>query len=566
MALVTPLGLMSRGSYADPSFTANPSAHYTGRRTRSNLRTVTVYVPGPGVTPSSSQAPAFQETFNALADNDLPVIVPRLGATDRWATSAVVGAGGLIDQAIAWAATPLSLGAMATLPNKVNLVAHLNGALNAIVWAWQHPGMIRSIVLLAPIVDPGAFYTANPSFQASIDADWGSHGAFLAALPNINPMAAANQALVRPFADRILCVYAASGTQVDPNAVIAWANLVGANLLEVPGGDSVVVNSQAEAVAAFVQRTVVKRPSVDIRWEDNDWDLFTERPLTLPGPPPNNVRDLRTSVFPDGRRGQVTRVSGSGGNERWSYTVTGFSAPDVGVRTTWYNGDGDTVGQPGNIMRGRFTATTYLLYVCWANIFFSIGWIINRGIWSGTLGANDLVLTQTENTTIPGIRLNAGGQVLASSRTANVVTLVIDPASAPKFKSGTIDVVMAGPIGNFSGNAVLVDDQHIVYTLAGADVASGGPGSWADIFGAYPYDIETTLVGDVMRGRTRIAGMDWPSWTDPNWTFVWTDAHGGPTFQGYGEAGVMGNHIGIFKPPSPPEQQMQYGRTVVYEV
>lgn len=560
---VTPTGMTSWCLYQDPSYDPGESlAGYVGRLSRSDGRTPVVYLHGPTDTPVSTQAAPFQETFNAVAGNAYPVLVPETGATAQWATSDTVGASGFIDDAIAFAALGQGNGGFLTLPNKVGIYGVLNGALNGLVWAWNNPGKIRSIVVVAPVVDPGAFYTANPTWQASIDADWGTHGAFLAALPSISPMA--NLDLIRPFAHRILCVYAASDEYVDPSGVIAFAEQVGAELLEIPGNHAAVVNSAAEAAAMWTIRTIPDRASFTVRWDETDWARFKATALTLPSAPNNNVQTVRTVVRPGGRRGEVVRSIGNEGNERYIFTARGFSAPDGGVSTVWYNDDGTTTWQQGNAHRVRLSGGTYLAYMTWSNIFFSIPWIVNRAIWTGTVGGNDLVITQLENSTIPGIRLNAGGPIFASSRTAGVVTVIVDKADADRNYKGLIDIVLPG-IGNYAGPVTRVDDTHLTFPLAGGDVASGGPGSWADFFSAFPYHADTRLVGDVMQGRFYPLDMDPPDYGDPDWSFVWTDAHGGPTFAGYGEFGILAAHLGIFGPPSPPEQKVQFGPTVVYE-
>ena len=555
---LTPLGLMSRCSYADPSYAAGEQmAFYTGRYQRSEGVEPVVYLHGPNVDASTSQAARFQETFNAIAANAYPVLVPETGSTSQWATTDTVGASGFIDDMLDYA-NQASTGSAQTRKDKVGLYGYLNGALNAINWAWRNPGKVRSVVLLAPIVDPGAFYTANPTWQASIDADWGSHGAFTTALPTIDPMQ--NLDLIRPFAHRILCVYSPDDEYVDPDGVLAFAELVGAETLEVSGLSAIVANTAAEASAMWTLRKMRERSSAYVAWDEHDWERYTQVAATVDAPL-NTFSLLTTDSYGAGRRGEWRRTAGVQGNERYGYLLDEVSAPDVAVKTIWWNDNGQLVGQPGNIMRGRVDPATddFLFYIAWADITFRIPWWVNRGKWSGPVGGPNggLVLTQVESGVIPGLRLNAGGDVLASSRQGNTVTITVLEADADRnFRSGTLDVILPG-IANFTGfGATRVDANHIRYTQAGGDVPSGGPGSWADFASGYPYNAETMLVGGTMQGRFWPLDIDPPDWGDPDWTFTWVES-GSPSWAGYGNPGQMAGHVGITFSDNP--HRLQFG-------
>jgi len=550
MPLATPTGVESISVYSDPSYAAGEAiSQYVGRLYRPAGREPVVYLHGVTDTPASVQAAAFQETINAVAGNSYPVLVPETGATAQWATNDTVGTGGFIDTAIAWAATPATQPNFGTSGTKVGLYGVMNGSLNALNWAWRNPGKVRSVVLFGPIVDPGAFYTANPSLQASIDADWGTHGAFLSALPTIDPMQ--NLALIRPFAHRILCCYAASDTVVDPAKVLAFAELVGAEVLEVAGGNAQVINGPAEAAAMWTVRKMRERSSAYIGWDEADWDRFTQVPMTLPSAPANNTNTVDTVVAPGGRRGEFVRVSGGEGNERHAYLLDELSAPDVSMRSAFYSQDGNLSGQQGLVLRGTNpTPTTYLLYLCWTDIVFNIPWWINRGKLSGTIGGNDIVLTDVQGGVIPGLRLNAGGQILASSRTSNVVTITVAEADADRnFRGGVLDIAMAGAIGGATVlGAVRTDANHIQYASVGANVASGGPGSWADFNSGFPYQAEARMIGQRMEGRFAPLGADLPDYGDVDLSFTWTNDVTAPQFAGYGRPGLFAGHVGILTP------------------
>lgn len=66
------------------------------------------------------------------------------------------------------------------------------GGCAALNFARRFPNRVEKIGLVIPMLDLGAFYTNNPAFQAEIDAAYGNHAGFLAALPTHNPMAFAS--------------------------------------------------------------------------------------------------------------------------------------------------------------------------------------------------------------------------------------------------------------------------------------------------------------------------------------------------------------------------------------
>lgn len=567
---LTRLGLMSRSYYADPSYAGVGDAHdaYVGRYQRSGGVEPVLYLHGPNVDAASSQTARFQETFNAVAANAYPVLVPDTGSGAQWATTDMVGTSGYIDDVLTWASSNAALGTANVAAGKVGLYGYLNGALNALNWAWRNPGKVRSIVLLAPIVDPGAFYTANPTWQASIDADWGTHGAFTTALPTIDPMQ--NLALIEPFAHRILCVYSPDDEYVDPDGVLAFAELVGAETLEVAGVSAMVANTAAEAAAMWTLRKMRDRPSVYVAWDESDLANFDVVPATTPNVVADNVNVFRTTDrYGAGRRGEFVRVSGTEGNERHLLLHNGLSAPDVAVTSTWWNDNGLLHGQPGNIMRGHIDADagTFLVYIAWADIVFRIPWWVNRGKWSGTVDDNDLVLTQVESGVIPGLRLNAGGEVLASKREGNVVTLTVRAADADRnFRTGVLETIVTGLGGGFDVIGVQrIDANHLQFANVGADVPSGGPGLWADFGSGYPYNVHTELRGGTMLGVAWPPHMDRPDFGDPDYSWTWTES-GSPLWAGYGRPGQMAGHVGIDQPDGSVQVPVQFGPSIYQEL
>lgn len=550
MSIVPLPGSTSASLFVDPSYTAGEQLNsYVGRLHRATGRTPVLYFHGYQQRPADLQAQLYQPQINAAASTSYPVIVADLGGGSQWATPDVVDVGGHVDDALDYAAGNTDIG---TRADKVAVFALGMGTLNALNWAWRHPGRVRSVVLIGPIVDAEKFYDDNPTFQAAINTDWGSQAAFDAALPTIDPMR--NLDLIRPFGHRIQLWYAADDEYIDGADVEAFAELVGAEAIEFPGTHVDLPAAPADRAAMFTLQQIRDRARAYTGWDNSDLTRFTEVPVSLPVVP-GNTNLLRTTVGVDGRRAEFVRVAGTEGNERHAQLLNDFSAPDMAVRTVWHNGEGRLqVGQLGNVMRAVIDADagTYLMYVAWSNVLFFVPWIINRAVWSGTVGGNNLVLLGGTNSTIAGLRLSAGGEVLASERQGNTVTLICREEDLDaNYRTGVVEVLLDDPtLADFSGLAVRVNHNRLQYTQTGADVTSGGPGSWADFGSCYPYVADTELVDRTMRGRFYPPGMDAPDWDDPDWSFTWTDVAGhGPA--GYGQAGWLANHVGIFVPNEP---------------
>lgn len=491
---------------------------------------------------------AYDGVFSAVTSVSYPLLASRLGGQSQWATPDVVDPGGFVDDALDWAAGQVWIN---TRVDKVAIVAFGMGTLNALNWAWRNPGKVLSVALVGPIVDAEAFYDSNPSLQAAIDTDWGSGAAWTAALPDIDPMA--NLDAIRPFAHKIKLWYGDADTQIAAADVQAFAELTGATAVEFAGSEADRHLVPSDQVAIFTLATIRDKDRAYVGWDERDWGRFQALTLTVPADPADrNVNQQHTIVAPGGRRGEFVRFSGDESNERFVYLLPEVQAPDMYVGNVWHNGDGGVmVGQHGNPLRAFVDPDTgaYLMYMAWSNIFFAIPWIINRAVWAGTLGeVGPPALLGLTNSTIPGLRLSAGGEVLASERSGNVVTLTVHQDDADRaYRSALVDIVMAGPLGNFTGLVARTDANHLQYTQAGADVTSGGPGSWADFASCFPYNADTDIVGDTMRGRFYPLDMDPPPMGDPDWGFTWTDT-GGWGHTGYGYGGVLFAHAGINTP------------------
>lgn len=526
---------------------------YIGRTKRPQGRTPLVYLHGFFGDTYTVLDDSYQPIFRSHADGmGTPVIVADLGGGSNWATPDIVGAGGYIDDAIEHAHDSTWMG---TREDKVAIEGASMGTLNGLVWCYNRPNQVRACALVGPIVWLEKFYTDAPVFQGAIDTDWGGHGNFVAALDDIDPWR--NIDRIRPFGHRIRMWYAADDEYIDPADVIAFAELVGATAVEIPGTHADLLNAPSDAKAAWVAATIRDRRQVYIPWNREDWGRADYVGLTKEGyPTAPNEYAFTTEATGAGRSAVYTRTAGAHGNDRHGVLFREFRAPDSAVRTVWAEeGGGRMSGQQGNIHRAVIDedAGTYALFIAWHNVLFSVPWIVNRAIWTGqlayptALSAGTLVQVGSNNSVIAGLRRSAGGDILASSRSGNVVTIVVHDADADaNYRSGVLDVTFDGAgLSSYTGLVTRLDDTHLQFPQAGADVISGGTGSWADFTSCFPYVADTELSGDVLRGRFYKPGTPVPAWGDTDWGFVWNAAGlGGPN--AYGQSGVMLGHVGLF--------------------
>lgn len=526
---------------------------YVGRTKRPQGRTPMLYFHGFFGDVYAVLADDYQPVFRSFADAvGVPVIVPDLGGGSQWATPDIVGAGGHADDALDHAAAAAHL---QTQPYKAAVHGVSMGSLNALVWAFNRPSRIRSVTLVGPIVWAEKFYDDAPGFQGAIDADWGGHPNFVAALDDIDPWR--NIDLIRPFGHRIKMWYAADDEFIDPADVRAFAELVGAEAVEIEGTHADLLNAPADAVAAWAAGTIRDRRRVYVPWDDTDWDRFDYVGATKQGYPTTpNEYSFTTEATGAGRMGVYTRTAGPWGNDRHALLLREFRSPDSAVRTIWAEeGGGRMSGQQGNIHRAVIDedAGTYTWFIAWHNVLFAVPWIVNRAIWTGDLAfptapdAGSLTQIGANNSTIAGLRLSAGGEILASERQGGIVTIVVRAADADaNYRTGVMDVVFDGvDIAGYSGIVTRLDATHLQFPQAGGDVTSGGVGSWADFGACFPYIADTELSGDVMRGRFYKPGGPVPEWGDPDWGFTW-DASGESGPDAYGLPGFMLGHVGIF--------------------
>lgn len=493
----------------------------------------------------------YVQTWQAVAGGaKIPVLASDQGGPSTWGIDDVVAPSGAIDDLLDWAHNPASSPPFRTSNTKVALLGESMGCLNALGWAWRNPGKVAAIVLRAPVVALDAFHDRNSAlFGSIIETAYGGLAAYNAALPTHDPMQ--NLDLIRAFGHKIQLWAGTSDELIPPSEVQAFAELVGAEYHEIPGMHADLINTPPDQLGFYFLETIRSKQSTFIQWEPTDWGRLEEVPITIVTGGPNTYTKS-TLIGERGRRGVYANATGSDGNDRrvhlWS--TDEFSAVDMEMHSIWYSADTTMGGQQGHAMRSHIdhVANTYRICMAWQNIFFSVPWILNLGVWSGPIGGlnNMLVLNGTVTTTLQGLRLASGGVVLASSRVGNVAHYQV--AIGHKVQVGDLMYIedIGDPSFNTTGLAISVTPTSFSLAQVGADVISGGAGTYGNGARAFPYQVRSRVYDispAIMEVKAWPFGVDEPAYGDPLWSAIWTDS-GSFAHPGYGQAGILNAHVG----------------------
>ena len=133
---------------------------------------------GQAVQQAATLTPVVSQPLRFLAHHGLPVIVADYGGVSTWGRDDTVEVSGAIDDTLDSFNTSLGI-----RNNRVIVAGEGMGAINAANWAWRNEVRLGGLWMVNPIPLMDEFYGDNPSMQASIDAAYGTHPTFLAALP-----------------------------------------------------------------------------------------------------------------------------------------------------------------------------------------------------------------------------------------------------------------------------------------------------------------------------------------------------------------------------------------------
>ena len=162
-----------------------------------------------------------------------------------WGNDAAIDS---VDKCATW------LGTVRCRTDKVFLAAASMGALAVLNWARTHLDQVAAVALCVPAVDLADLHDRTAlGYQAEIEAAYGGHAGYLAALPTHNPTAFAADLASIP----IKIWYSTNDPIIDPAKVQGFAATVGADLIvnPDPGGHDVTAAPGAHIAAWFDAHT-----------------------------------------------------------------------------------------------------------------------------------------------------------------------------------------------------------------------------------------------------------------------------------------------------------------------
>jgi len=90
-----------------------------------------------------------------------------------------------------------------------------------------------------------------------------------------------------------------------------------------------------------------------------------------------------------------------------------------------------------------------------------------------------------------------------------------------------------------------VTPNSFSFALPGADIISGGTGTYGNQARCFPYQVRSRVYGlspTTMQVKAWPFGYDEPAYGDSNWGLTWTDP-GSFAHPGYGRAGILEAHV-----------------------
>lgn len=488
----------------------------------------------------------FSDGARSLAHLGTPVMIDAQGG-ETMGNDAATGAGGYIDDCIAWAAATYG-----TRTDKVMLWADSAGGFNALNWAWRNAGKVLSIIMRAPATDMQSLYDRNPlGVAALMDTAYGGAPGFAAAVATHDPMQ--NTDLIRPFGHRIKIWYGLTDFLALPEEIEAFATLVGAELRSFPGGHEIIYETPPGETTVWAIRTRELRASAVWNWQ-RPWTDLTEYEISRENPAGPETWDLTEVIAVGGRRGRARNFAGGGlgTNDRRVFTIPGFQAADSELYSEIHSWNAIFGGQQGNFHRVIETAPGVgEAHVVWQNFLFASPWILNVGVWVWNIGTSSLDTNQTAGITPPGLLRHSGGDILGSSRVDDVYTFVCDFETVPTVGDiiSTFDIPDATFLSQFDVTGVDVTTGSMTAVRRTPDPEpddlSGGAGIFGNhTHGVFPYALRTQVIGpspSTLHWKVWPLGTDEPEWGDPDWSGTETFESGHAS--GYGEVGFLLAHL-----------------------
>lgn len=175
-----------------------------------------------------------------------------LGGPSLWGNDNLIAA---IDDQIAWGASTYG-----TRTDKVAFYMTSGGA-PGLNWVWRNPDKLAACALVIPAVSLQGIHDRDPvgiGIAASIEAAYGGHAGYLAALPTHDPSHPNNTAQLAPLADRIRAWYSTGDNVIAPAEVTAFAVATGIT--------AVAVDAPGHGLTAAADQDVVDWLAVKALW------------------------------------------------------------------------------------------------------------------------------------------------------------------------------------------------------------------------------------------------------------------------------------------------------------
>lgn len=247
----------------------------------------------------------------------------------------------------------------------------------------------------------------------------------------------------------------------------------------------------------------------------------------------------------------VTATGGTpatNGNHREFWLQTRHNYADSEMRSIFYSGgtwaDSANRVQQGHVHRAQdLGGGNYRAFVAWHDIVTPLPSAINVGIWGGT-GTTGTFVQRSTNTPNTAVSAKPSFAFVSSSRATNVVDISV-PGNHGFVVGDQIDIQNNANFNTTKATVTLVFGSLVRFTLAGADVASGGPGSvirTGPTPSDFPYWLASRVRNMQIQAKVWRVGEAEPSW-DSAVTHTETVAGVNPTApNGRGLNGFMVGH------------------------
>ena len=185
---------------------------------------IVVVCHGAGATHATYAPSSMRPALNLLAEWGCCVVIPDLGGTNTWGTDTAVHATtGRIREAIDYAVRDWDADG-----ERVGLIGHSMGFMNAIGFHWRAPSVVAATVGVLPVCAADALHDRTPAgLGLLIDTAYGSLANWEADKGNRDPSAVGPAALIAAFKDNVRLYYSTNDTTVLQSDITTFCTATG---------------------------------------------------------------------------------------------------------------------------------------------------------------------------------------------------------------------------------------------------------------------------------------------------------------------------------------------------